>query len=183
MFDEKQIVKLLKKSDWEVQNKWFRVLFDMYYHDLLNFTLQYVKSRDTAEEIAHDSFVKLWLHKDNLDEKRSVKAYLFKISKNSLIKEMRRQLKNPLMTEYFSFIDTLSTEARITYDYDTFLKTIKEASEYLTPRQKEIFILYKEKNLSAKEIAIKLSISEQVVRNQLSKSLRIIREHLSNCIR
>ena len=47
-----------------------------------------------------------------------------------------------------------------------------------TPRQREIFELNKEQNLSVAEIAEQLCIKEQVVRNQLSTALKIIRAEL-----
>ena len=50
--------------------------------------------------------------------------------------------------------------------------------EKLTPRQREIFELNKEQNLSVAEIAEQLCIKEQVVRNQLSTALKIIRAEL-----
>ena len=66
------------------------------------------------------------------------------------------------------------------YDFDLFLKELETAKQKLTPRQKEIFTLNKEYNLSITEIASRLSITEQVVRNQLSAALKVLRRELSN---
>ena len=46
--------------------------------------------------------------------------------------------------------------------------------------KEEIFVLNKEYNLSVTEIASRLSITEQVVRNQLSAALKVLRNELSN---
>ena len=66
------------------------------------------------------------------------------------------------------------------YDLELFLKELEVAKLNLSPRQREIFILNKEYNLSVAEIASRLSITEQVVRNQLSIALRVLRDRLSN---
>lgn len=66
------------------------------------------------------------------------------------------------------------------YDFDLFLKELERAKQKLTPRQKEIFILSKEYNLTITEIASQLSITEQAVRNQLSAALKVLRSELSN---
>lgn len=52
------------------------------------------------------------------------------------------------------------------------------AKQKLSPRQREIFEMSKEANLSNQEIASRLHISEQSVRNQLSCALRVIKEEL-----
>ena len=142
------------------------------------FVLSYVKSADTAKEITHEALVKLWLHRETLDENRSVKAYLFTTCKNSLIKELRRQVKNPLVEDWLSLSGNLSVESRISYDYDTYLKALSVAMGELSPRQQEIFKMSREEGLPAKKIAEELGITEQVVRNQLSAALKRIREFL-----
>lgn len=155
-------------------------MYDFYFPDLYHFVYQYVKSSETAKEIAHESFVRLWFSRDRLDEDRSVRAYLFTIAKNQLIKELRRQLRNPLLRDYLEFAGTLGMESRILYDYDTFIKGIEKAKGLLSPRQREIFVMSKEEDLSVAEIAEYLSIAPQVVRNQLSAAMKRIREELKS---
>lgn len=86
------------------------------------------------------------------------------------------------MEDYLDFkkelISTDDVEAK--YDFDLFLKELEAAKQKLTPRQREIFVLNKEYNLSVTEIASRLSITEQVVRNQLSAALKVLRNELSN---
>ncbi|MCM1177362.1 MAG: sigma-70 family RNA polymerase sigma factor [Clostridium sp.] len=137
-----------------------------------------MKSSEIAREIAHDSFVRLWLNRDKLDGNRSVKGYLFAISRNQLIRELRRQMKNPLLRDYVGLAGSLGAEARIMYDYDTFVSGIEEAKQTLSPRQREIYIKNKEDGLPVKDIAAELGIGEQVVRNQLSAALSKIRRYL-----
>ena len=182
MIDDKKIIREIKRGGGNAQNKSFRILYDFYYPELFHFIYRYVRSADIAREITHDAFVKLWLHRQNLDDSRPVRAYLFAICRNSLIKEFRRQLRNPLMKDYFDFVSGLSVESRISYDYDTYVRTIRQACAMLSPRQREIFMLSRHEGLSASEIAARLSIGEQVVRNQLSAALKRIRAELDRVL-
>jgi RNA polymerase sigma factor (sigma-70 family) len=50
----------------------------------------------------------------------------------------------------------------------------------LPERCREVFLLSKRDNLSHKEIAAELSISEKTVENQLAKALKVLRSSLSN---
>ena len=85
MIDEKKIINEIKTGGGNAQNKSFGILYDFYYPELFHFIYRYLKSADLAREIAHDAFVRLWLHRQNLDPDRSVRAYLFTICRNSLI--------------------------------------------------------------------------------------------------
>ena len=118
------------------------------------------------------------MYRDRLDENRSVKSYLFTISYRQMLKELKRQMKNPLMRDYVEFSESLSIDHRQAYDYDIYVKTIEIAKESLSPRQREIWQMSREDGLSSMEIAEMLSIKEQVVRNQLSAAQRKIKEYL-----
>lgn len=172
--DERILIDRIKNGC----GKSFRNLYELYVSDLYRFIYQYVKSADITGEIVQDAFIRLWMHRQHLDPAKSVKSYLFTISYRQLLKELRRQTKNPLMRDYVEFMDSLAEESRVAYDYDLYVKTLRMAIEELSPRQKEIWQLSREDGLSSSEIAAMLSISDQVVRNQLSAAQGKIREKL-----
>lgn len=85
------------------------------------------------------------------------------------------------MEEYVEYNENArisEEDAEKDIDFDQFCKALQRAKANLSPRQREIFELNKEYNLSVAEIAEHLSIKEQVVRNQLSIALKIIRTEL-----
>lgn len=132
---------------------------------------QYVKSEETTDDVVQETFYRIWINREKLDAESSFKAYLFTIAYHLLLKELRRQLNNTSMEEFIEYNDNIRTsgdEAEKQIDFDQFCKALKQAKEKLTPRQREIFELNKEQNLSVAEIAEQLCIKEQVVRNQLS---------------
>ena len=150
--------------------------------DLWHFIYQYVKSEEVTDEVVQDTFIRLWLYRNRLDENRSVKSLLFTISYRQMLKEIKRQVKNLLMRGFVEFSDGLETEDKYLYDYDVYVKALEIAKKSLTPRQREIWQLSREKEMSTEEIAKYLSIQEQVVRNQLSSALKKIREQLVKII-
>lgn len=176
--DERILISRIKDGC----GKSFRCLYELYVSDLYRFIYQYVKSADLAGEIVQDAFIRLWMYREHLDPSKSVRSYLFTISYRQLLKELRRQTKNPLVRDYMEFIDSLTEEILSAYDYDLYVKTIKMAVEDLPPRQREIWQLSREDGLSSAEIAAMLSISDQVVRNQISAAQRKIREKLLNLL-
>jgi RNA polymerase sigma-70 factor (ECF subfamily) len=65
-------------------------------------------------------------------------------------------------------------------DFDLFVARLEIAKSKLTPRQREIFELSKEQNLSVSEVAERLSIGEQPIYNQLSVALQLLRKEIGS---
>ena len=59
--------------------------------------------------------------------------------------------------------------------YDEFLSLVTAAKEKLTPRELQIYELSRDSLLTNAQIAEKLGISEQTVKNHLSAALRTLR--------
>ncbi|PKQ45368.1 RNA polymerase sigma factor [Confluentibacter flavum] len=83
---EKLLVKELKNSN----EKAFRKLFDSYRNDLYKFSLSMVCSKDYAEEIVQDVFMKVWIKRESLNPEMSFKSYLFIITRNKNIKFLKK---------------------------------------------------------------------------------------------
>lgn len=177
--DEKALVEALKSGSEPCYNQ----LYKLWVGKLYCFVYGYVKSESITDDIVQETFLRIWTHRMELNPELSFKSYLFTISYHLLLKELRRQLQNPLMGEYISYITELHTSEEITakaIEFDQFEKALQQAKMKLTPRQREIFEMNKEQSLSIVVIAEKLSITEQVVRNQLSAALKVIRKELTD---
>lgn len=178
MLEEKRLLKeLTEGSEFS-----FNALYNLWASRLYRFVFSYLKSDSAAKDVVQETFVKIWTNRASINLDTSFKAYLFTISYHFLLKELLRQLNHPQMENYLDFKKGLASAEDIEakYDFELFMKELEVAKQKLTPRQKEIFILNKEYNLSITEIASRLSITEQVVRNQLSAALKVLRNELSN---
>ncbi|GGJ95292.1 MULTISPECIES: RNA polymerase sigma factor [Parabacteroides] len=178
MLEERKLLKELTEGS----ESSFNALYNLWGARLYRFAFSYLKSDSAAKDVVQETFVKIWTNRAGINPDTSFKAYLFTISYHFLLKELRRQLNHPQMENYLEIkkevVSAEDVEAK--YDFDLFLKELETAKQKLTPRQKEIFTLNKEYNLSITEIASRLSITEQVVRNQLSAALKVLRRELSN---
>ena len=172
---EKLLVEELKKGN----DKAFRKLFDYYRNDLYKFSLGMVCSKDYAEEIVQDVFMKVWVKRETLNSEMSFKSYLFTITRNKNIKFLKkaandRKLREEIFYEKQKFANTIDIYVR-----ESELESIKqEALDKLTPRRREIFEMSRNENKSYEEIADELGISISTVRNQMSKSLEILRDFI-----
>lgn len=176
---EKFLLESLKTGSYkaftDLYNEWSPLLF--------RFAFSLIKSRIMAEEIVQNTFIKIWDNHKNIEIDKSFKAYLFTISYHLILKEFRYQLNHPQIEDYMTFSNNIAySNSPDTYkiDFDYFLAELNKAKLSLSPRQREIFEMNKEKGLSIKEIVERLELTEQTVRNQLSASLKIIRQQLGH---
>lgn len=159
----------------------FRELYVRYSDLIYRNILVRVNSSFDADDIFQDFFIKLWEKREMLQIETDVKAYLLVALKNHIlntIKERQIRLKYHEAaqqfreeTEDYTWVNVISEDLK-----DCLQKTV----DRFPPRLKTIYILSREQNLSVKEIAEKLTVSEQTVKNQLTDILKRLRKELSD---
>lgn len=182
MIDERALILSVKSGSEDS----YKILYELWVSRLYRFVYHYVKSEVVTDDIVQETFLRIWNNRNSLDPDFSFKSYLFTISYRLLLKEIHRQLNNPVMAEFIDYQSELATaadEAERSLEFDHFLVALENAKKLLSPRQREIFEMNKELNIPILDIAKKLNIGEQVVRNQLSASLKLIRVELSGYLK
>lgn len=174
--DKEQIlIHELKKG----QNKAFDEIYRMYAKRLLGYCLQYTKAMEDAEEIVQDVFVQLWNSRKIIRQEESLKSLLFIMTKNHLINAYRTRINSPIYEDYVNYQAELSVDdTNYHLAYEEFMKVFNAALKKLSDTQQKIIRLSRLSNLSNKEIAETLSLSEQTIKNQLSLGLKILRKEM-----
>lgn len=160
----------------------FTRLYELYAPRLYAFVFSLTHSETMAKEVVQETFIRVWMHRAQLDPDQSFKAYLFTIAKNRLLNEFRRQVNRAdFIKEWQSSLPGQPEENNIErkISLDEFHRCLQGAKKKLTPRQRELFEWNKEEGFSVPEIAEKTALAEQTVRNQLSAALRILRKEMS----
>src|SRR5688572_15092752 len=89
---------LLKASTGDRQS--FTELYSAYTKNVYQYIIPFTNSKEEAEEIIQDVFVKIWENGEKLAEINSFKGYLFRAAKNKLIDEVRHlQIRHRVMSE------------------------------------------------------------------------------------
>lgn len=119
--------------------------------------------------------------REHLSPEYSFRSFLFTIAKNKFLNDLRNRLTLLSYDEYITQLDVTeggenSTENE--FNFNELNEQVLQSKDKLSKRQKMIFEMSKEEGLSNQEIALKLGISEQSVRNQLSSALKVLREEL-----
>lgn len=173
--EEQFIFSRMAEGDQEA----FRFFFDKYYSDLCNFVNIYLHDPVISEEIVQDIFVYFWERKEKITIDSSVKAYLYRSSKNKSLNYLRNEKRKSGIHEKIRSVTDFKTEISDGFlDAGELRDLIGKAIGNLPERTKEVFLLGKENHLSYREIACKLNISEKTVENQMGTALKKLREQL-----
>jgi len=173
--DEQLHIEKLRNGSYQS----FKFLYDLYVDSLYGYTLELTRSRLLANELVQDTFVKIWMNRSSIRPELRFKSFLFKIAKNQLIDEYRKKLRDPLFEDYLFHQGDPSVAENpvdLKVDFDDFKEHLQLAKNKLTPRQREVFELSKEKGYSAGEIATRFQITEQTVYNQLYLAVQIVQK-------
>lgn len=137
---------------------------------------QRIGSRETCEELVQDIFAALWNNRDKVHI-QCLQVYLHTAVRYKVIDYIHREMVRKAVTgKHDEILTDNSTEEDVLLE-DLNVALQKEISK-LPTRCQLVFKLSRENNLSIKQVANELGISEKTVENQLSKALKLLRMNL-----
>jgi RNA polymerase sigma-70 factor (ECF subfamily) len=172
-----KLLKKIKVNDKDAINS----IFLAYSKRLYNFAFAYLKTEGDSKDVVQDAFINLWNNRESLREDTNLEAYLFTITRNSVISIFRKKitekeyLKHLRETAIFQY-----SENDEQYDYERLSMRIKNLVDQLPEQRKLIFKLSKEKGLSNKAIAEELNISVKTVEDHMTKARRFLKSRLTD---
>lgn len=150
---------------------------------LIFYASKYVDG-DTAEDLVHDIFIKIWQKKEAYSVEEGLKTYLFRSVQNACLDYLKH--KSVEMTYADEVARRLKIEEIHYYHQSDAAELEKERldSVYreiakLPDRCREVFTLAYLEGKKSAEIAGMLNISQRTVEAQLYKGLKIIRDVLA----
>ena len=155
----------------------FTQLYLHYGKKLIQFAVSLIRSREIAEELVEDVFVKLWSNRERIREIDNLTVYLYVSVKNKSLNALSSKA-NELIAAPFDYLDTVMDKfapdpynLMITVEMMT---RMREAIESLPPRCKLIFKLVREDGLKYKEVAEILNISVNTIDVQMAIAVKKI---------
>jgi RNA polymerase sigma-70 factor (ECF subfamily) len=160
----------------------FEFLFRNYYSRLYAYVRTFVNNDLFAEDLVQGVFTSLWVKRAEIDEEKSISAYLMKNAKNACLDHLRHQ-----MVKEKYIVEAKGTETQQLYYYD-FLgsksennieedlkKAIEVAIENMPEKCKIVFRMRWFEGLKNREISEKLIISTTMVEKHLAKGISILK--------
>lgn len=175
LYNERELLMRIAEGDESA----FTVLFHHYTAQLQHHVSSLVRSAPVAEEIIQETFLRVWMNRDQLPEIQHPRSWIFAIASNVCFNYLRQQLRKEKHLRVLA-----STSAQAIDDVPHLAESkevraaIRDAITHLSGQRKLIWQLYRDQGLKQAEIAHQLNISLSTVKNTIAQSLEFIRQHM-----
>ncbi|MFY0686068.1 MAG: RNA polymerase sigma-70 factor [Cyclobacteriaceae bacterium] len=159
----------------------FELVYNQNFGLMVSYAMRFIDTREEAEEIVQEVFVKFWDKCESLEENSSVKSYLYRSVHNTCLNQLKHEkVKDAYKTYVINYMEEgVSYEMEEQEQSDVMMRITEEINN-LPPRCSEIFKLSRFEGLKYQEIADHLSISVKTVEVQMGKALKVLRQTLKD---
>lgn len=165
------LIDKLKNGD----KKALEILYIKYQKRLFYIAMYFTKDEDSAADLVHDIFLKIYLNRKKLATTVTLEAQIIRIAKSYCIDVVKKNNNTLPLTDFY--LPTAEEEI----DYELRLKKknlFYKQVEELPKECKEIFKLHKFEGLSYAEISSYKNISKKTVENQINKAFKELKKGL-----
>jgi len=161
---DEELRALCIKGDGNAQNELYR----RYAPKLWGVCLRYAKNRMSAEDILQEGFIRIFTYLDKFENKGSFEGWMRRTMVNTAINYYKKFLSTSKEAEYHEYMSgkTLDADALSSMSHQELLKLVQQ----MPNGYRTVFNLYIIEGYSHKDIAEKLSISENTSKSQLSRA-------------
>lgn len=167
-------INILALSQGSVKD--FDILFITYYPKVKSFLLSMLANEEEAEDLAQDTFMRLWQRKELLINVNNLNAYIYQTVKHVLYSDLDRK-KGILNTDIESASELLSSGEveEIVYRHEL-EDIINKTIDNMPPQRKQVFCMSRRQGLTTEEISHRLGISRRTVETHISIALATLRK-------
>lgn len=175
-FTDEELSELLKSSDEDA----FTEIYNRYWQPLLHTAFHILQDKEAVQDIVQNVFISLWMRRSAANIK-NLNGYLRQAVRFSVFKAIREIRHDRTFYERL----TAATVDIITDDPLLFKEQqqlVQQLIDTMPKDWQEVFLLSRENNMTYKQIAELLGISEKTVEKRISRSLKFLRSVLTTSI-
>jgi len=167
------------KSLVKIDEASFTEIYNIYWKKVYSISMAKLNDPDLAKGIVQEVFKSLWERRESIDVIQQIDHYLIRSAKLKTLEYLRNKSIRSKHHEVIALKQMAvynDTENEIIQS--NLRDTISPLIESLPPKCREVFKMSRENELSNKEIASKLLISERAVGQHIAKAVSFLRLRL-----
>lgn len=173
--EEKFIVELLRQGNVNAFNSMFRA----YGKRVFSFCYGYLKSKEDAEELVQETFIRIWESRSEIDPDYSFGGFVFTIAYRLVLNRLRKRRNEFAGNLHWARNRSkVSNETEDSVIYSDFGRLAKATIASLPPRRKQIYRMIKEDHMTYQQVAEELNISAKTVEAQMTEALKYLRKNI-----
>lgn len=141
----------------------FETIYKTYWQKVFRLCMGYVNDIDAANDLAQETFIKVWKQLPNFRNESSIGTWIFRIASNTCLRQIQKESKMPKSELPLEIKDEIS-ETNIEEDIQFLYQCISELQEV-----ERIIISLELEDMNQKEIAEIVGLSEGNVRVRIHR--------------
>ena len=158
----------------------FRQLYRQLLPYLNGSGMKMLKSEDAVAEVLQETLIRLWVHREKLKDVKSPRAWVFRIFSNECYRYLKKNGLQPVPLEVLAETQLPAATGgpeEVVYLRET-KRMIRDAVDRLSPRQREIYQLSRDRGLRIHEIAAELGLGAKYVKKTLMVAVHNVKRQL-----
>lgn len=172
---DEQLIELIRDAE---DRGAFEELYNRHWKYLFTASFNMLRDRDESMDICQVVFLWLWEHRQTLNIKTSVRGYLYSSVKYKIANSIRNGKVRESFFEELKRVDVISFQEN-ELEVKELQLLIGQLVNDLPLKCKEVFQLSRNENLTHKQIAEKLGISEKTVDDHILRALKKLKTPLN----
>lgn len=175
-YNEEQLLKRLAAGD----DIAFNTIYEQYQQSVFAFAFYLTKSKELSEEVVQEVFVKVWEKKEQLPEDLVILPYIKRMTQNLVLDLFRKAgREQALQQKLQEAMSNLFSHPADQLQEKELRRIYRQGIDLLPPQKKIIYTLHRDHLLSYEQIAARLGLSPNTVRNHMSQAIRSVRDHVN----
>lgn len=174
---DSELVSLLKQRNREA----FAEIYDRYSMMIYYKINQMLRDESVSKDLVQDLFTSIWEKSDLIRNHVGISSYLYIAARNRVLNYVQKEkTKSDYLGEIGTFSLAVSDETLEKIDEKDLILLITNEISKLPAKMRQVFELSRLEDLSHREIAERLSLSESTVKKQVQNALKILKKRLSH---
>lgn len=174
---DKELIQKVRSGDISA----FEKLYRRYAIKMYRQAYAILDDEEEAKDLVQELFTNFWNKISDIELlHETIFPYLYTANKNLVFKKLERdKLKRRHRDFLYAKFEEMDFSTLEQLNYTELKDKLDQAVQTLPPKMKTVFLLSRDQQLSHKEIAAKLEISDKTVKKQINNALKILRKELN----
>lgn len=175
MYSDKELLNLVKRD-----SEAFRLIVQKYQRSVRNYIYYLVKDTAYVDDITQESFIRLYDNLNKIDE-RGIKSYLFSISHNLAVNQLKKMAKFDTSIDIDKLTDRSTADLWIYSEESKVEKSldVKQSLDKMKQKYRLVLYLYYIEDFSYKEISDMLKKPINTVKTWLRRAKLEFKQYYS----
>jgi len=153
----------------------FEKIYEATYFKLYAFAKYHVWNEDAVKDVLQECYIRLWENLDTVKDDEKIMPLLRTYAMHVTIDAVRKKAKELERATIYHSQQSPAAAADEELNMRETIRLYREAVDALPSRQRDVFILTRERGLSQQEISEQLNISTHTIKRHMGEALNTLR--------